>query len=522
MSPHRWWDRTLVDKSQGQTRRLCCTVLASGSWESVVTSFMEELQSGLGDRGLTVSTRPEKGRCLFTTRNFNPGEVIISEEAYVSVPNNSGIEWRCDGCFSSSNLKKCSGCQVVWYCGSQCQKSEWKLHRLECGALSKLDEDRRKSVTPSMRLMLKLYLRRKLELDGIIPATSLSSYKLVEALVAHMSDIDEKQLVLYAQMANLVSLILQWSDSNIKEIAENFSRLACNAHTICDSELRPLGTGLYPVISIINHSCLPNAVLVFEGRSAVVHAVQHIPKDAEVLISYVETARSTMTRQKALKEQYFFTCKCPRCIKVGQFDDIQESATLEGYKCKNNGCDGFLLRDSDDKEFICQQCGLFRSKEEIKKIASEIKSLSDKALMYETSHNYQEAISTYKTIEKLQRKLCHNFSISLIETREKLLKMLMELEDWSEALHYCRLTIPVYKRLYPGLHPLLGLQYYTCGKLEWLLGDTDNAVKSLTNAVDVLRFTHGTGTPFMKDLLLKLEEAQAEASYKLSSKESEK
>lgn len=168
-----------------------------------------------------------------------------------------------------------------------------------------------------------------------------------------------------------------------------------------------------------------------------------------------------MTRQKTLKEQYFFTCKCPRCIKVvlqlsflfisfilfyfftyrglqqffsvdiciswfsfllankvdwtlkGQHEDIQESATLEGYKCKNNGCDGFLLRDTgtwkeqnvitkgkswysewlgfisdvaDDKGFICQLCGHFRSKEEIKKVASEIKSLSDKALMFETSH----------------------------------------------------------------------------------------------------------------------------------------
>ena len=30
-------------------------------------------------------------------------------------------------------------------------------------------------------------------------------------------------------------------------------QFACNAHTICDPELRPLGTGLYPVISIINH-----------------------------------------------------------------------------------------------------------------------------------------------------------------------------------------------------------------------------------------------------------------------------
>lgn len=30
----------------------------------------------------------------------------------------------------------------------------------------------------------------------------------------------------------------------------------------------------------------------------------------------------------------------------GQHDDVQESAILEGYRCKNIGCDGFLLRDS--------------------------------------------------------------------------------------------------------------------------------------------------------------------------------
>lgn len=42
-----------------------------------------------------------------------------------------------------------------------------------------------------------------------------------------MPDLEEKQLVLYAQMANLVALILQWPEPeiNIKEIAENFSKV---------------------------------------------------------------------------------------------------------------------------------------------------------------------------------------------------------------------------------------------------------------------------------------------------------
>nr|KAJ0227281.1 hypothetical protein LSAT_V11C100025520 [Lactuca sativa] len=40
-----------------------------------------------------------------------------------------------------------------------------------------------------------------------------------------ISEVEEKQLVLYAQMESLVNIILQWSTLNIKEIAENFSKL---------------------------------------------------------------------------------------------------------------------------------------------------------------------------------------------------------------------------------------------------------------------------------------------------------
>ncbi|XP_028757586.1 histone-lysine N-methyltransferase ASHR1 isoform X2 [Neltuma alba] len=414
------------------------------------TPAMEDLQSALKDRNLTVSTVADKGRCLLATRDFYPGDVIISQEPYVCAPNNSSAETRCDGCFATSKLKKCSGCQVVWYCGSTCQRAEWKLHRLECEVLSRLEKDKRKFVTPSIRLMVKLYLRRKLQSEKVIPSTATDNYSLVEALVAHMSDINEGQLVLYAQMANLVNLILQWPEINIKEIAENFSRFACNAHTICDSELRPLGTGLYPVISIINHSCLPNSVLVFEGRSAVVRAVQHIPKGSEVLISYIETAGSTMTRQKALKEQYLFTCTCPRCARMGQSDDIRESAILEGYRCKNEKCYGFLMRTNDGRGFQCQECGLVRDMEEIKLIATEVKSLTeDKASKLDPTGNYQDAVAAYKIIEKLQSELCHPFSISLMQTREKLLKLLMEVEHWREALAYCKLTLPVYQNLKP-------------------------------------------------------------------------
>lgn len=39
-----------------------------------------------------------------------------------------------------------------------------------------------------------------------------------------MCDIGEDQLVLYAQMANLVKLVLPAIEINLKEITENFSK----------------------------------------------------------------------------------------------------------------------------------------------------------------------------------------------------------------------------------------------------------------------------------------------------------
>ncbi|CAM0875243.1 unnamed protein product [Alopecurus aequalis] len=476
-----------------------------------MASWAEQLERELSGRGLAIASVPGKGRGLVATRSFFPGEVIICQEPYASAPNKASVGSSCEHCFASGKLRRCSVCQLAWYCGSVCQKEEWKLHQLECRAISALTEDRKKMLTPTIRLMVRLILKRKLQSEKAIPSSATDNYNLVDALESHISKVDDKQLVLYAQMANLVQLILPSIELDLKEIAHTFSKFACNAHTICDPELRPLGTGLFPVISIINHSCVPNAVLLFEGQTAYVRALEPLSNNTEVSISYIETAATTMKRHNDLK-QYFFSCTCLRCIK-----DSNEDALLEGYICKDTKCDGILLPVSGRKAYTCQKCGICRDGEEVKKVSSEIQLLSDKASSLLSSGNNSDAGSVYKSIEKLEQKLYHSFSIPLLHTRETLLKICMELQDWQTALMYCRLTIPVYERVYPPFHPMVGLQFYTCGKLEWLLEYTEDALKSLTRAVDVLQITHGTKSQFMKELFGKLEEARAEVSFKRSS-----
>ncbi|CAD6206318.1 unnamed protein product [Miscanthus lutarioriparius] len=344
-----------------------------------MASWLELLQRELAGRGLAVASIPGKGRGLIATRTFFPGDVVLNQEPYVSTPNKILVGSSCDHCFTSGKLRKCSMCQVTWYCGSDCQKEEWKLHQLECRAMAALTEDRKRMLTPTIRLMVRLVLKRKLQNEKVIPSSSIDNYNLVDALESHISKVDENQLVLYAQMANLVSLIVPLIELDLQEIAHTLSKFACNAHTICDPELRPLGTGLYHVISIINHSCVPNAVLIFDGRTAYVRALQPIGKDEEVSISYIETAAVTKKRHNDLK-QYFFTCTCPRCVKGSE-----EDALLEGFRCKNQACDGFLLPDSGKKDYTCQKCSVSRDEEEIKKMRSEILQLSDKASSFPSS-----------------------------------------------------------------------------------------------------------------------------------------
>ena len=40
---------------------------------------------------------------------------------------------KCRRCRRESKLMKCSVCEAVWYCGAQCQKEDWKRHKVFCG-----------------------------------------------------------------------------------------------------------------------------------------------------------------------------------------------------------------------------------------------------------------------------------------------------------------------------------------------------------------------------------------------------
>ncbi|KAG0600003.1 hypothetical protein M758_11G000200 [Ceratodon purpureus] len=361
-----------------------------------------------------------------------------------------------------------------------------------------------------------------------------------------MSETGEDLLVMYAQMARIVQQMVSPDEVNVKEVTQTICRFACNAHTICDEEVRPLGTGFYPVISIINHSCLPNAVLHFDGNRAAVRAVDDIHEGTEITISYVELAASTTTRRKALKDQYYFDCNCIRCSRMDSLAGLREDALLEGYKCINSNCDGALIAEigrspvstlqgvvqflrgftifkctfystsvvSGRDKISCNVCGCKRDVQEAKIVAMEVELKALEASNLYSAGNLESARRLYVEVEAMQINLFHSHSVCLLRTHDALLKICMEMKDWTAALEYCQSTIPAYERAYPPFFPLLGLQYFTLGKLQWLQSYSASAIHSLEKAYSILQVTHGFKSSLLQSLTSTLQEAHAEVAYK--------
>lgn len=73
--------------------------------------------------------------------------------------------------------------------------------------------------------------------------------------------------------------------------------------------------GLWPSFSMLNHSCLPNAINYVVGDRMLVFAARHVPKGHEVCINYLgrSSLRPVEERQAALSAAYLFACDCTRC-----------------------------------------------------------------------------------------------------------------------------------------------------------------------------------------------------------------
>lgn len=179
------------------------------------------------------------------------------------------------------------------------------------------------------------------------------------------------------------------------DMARLLLAIQCNAHSIRDNCESNLGLGIYPIASMLNHSCQPNAYHVFrfhqgEGPPTLLFkTLRAVGTGQELVYSYTDLMRPGQLRRATLANAYFFSCDCPRCIvtlpkahKEIQFekDNGQETTdsedncvdsslewSLQSIACDTDSCTGAFSGSHFDEEYYCLVCGARESSAALKK-----------------------------------------------------------------------------------------------------------------------------------------------------------
>ena len=76
-----------------------------------------------------------------------------------------------------------------------------------------------------------------------------------------------------------------------------------------------LGIAFDPLVCTVNHSCDPNAEMIFNCPRMMLRATKPIAKGEEIFIKYRDVDNPFTVRQAELKEAYYFDCACSKCAK---------------------------------------------------------------------------------------------------------------------------------------------------------------------------------------------------------------
>ncbi|KAH6630632.1 hypothetical protein B0J18DRAFT_421760 [Chaetomium sp. MPI-SDFR-AT-0129] len=231
-----------------------------------------------------------------------------------------------------TDLKACTACKAAVYCNPVCQRAHWKAgHRGECAMFKRVKESAGQDWIPTPVRAVALVLTAVFGSENE-KGKDKEKGKEKERVEAYKQafGFDEKGEGLEGNVEGFKRDADGWRDvemmgtaavvySGLKpeeEVVEKAKEVLCmiqtNAFNRLDPDTGMAGIFLDAGLAMVNHSCVPNAFIGFDKRTAVLRAERPIQEGEEITISYIDTALPKSARYEALR-QYHFQCHCPRC-----------------------------------------------------------------------------------------------------------------------------------------------------------------------------------------------------------------
>ncbi|KAI9681140.1 MAG: hypothetical protein M1817_002422 [Caeruleum heppii] len=213
----------------------------------------------------------------------------------------------------------------------RCQSTHWKTqHKQACPVFARLHP--RKLPTP-VRAVIHLLI---LQFHGL---TSSERWTELLRRSSHIEHFRKSGGERWEAICLMSKAAKEYSGTEQGEelLRELYCYVSINSLTLTSPTFDPLGMCFDPFVACANHSCAPNAVIVFDGPRLCLRSLRAISKDEEVTISYVDCTNSFRVRQRELRDRYFFRCECAKCAlgptlredEVAPDTTVSDVATLE-------------------------------------------------------------------------------------------------------------------------------------------------------------------------------------------------
>ncbi|CAG8488228.1 4314_t:CDS:10 [Ambispora gerdemannii] len=452
--------------------------IKSKNQAAVQSSTIKDLKLG---NNVYMKETTEKGRGIFATENIKLGESILEEKPYAAVVDDNNLDKFCSGCFAKpAKLLRCSACNLLHYCSEKCQKSDWKQHKEECKTFVRLKH----KPPASIRVICRILRKHSDDKD---------SYTAIENLNTNRTKFKQEEIETFAQLSILVKECVKISAA-AGEMIDLFCRLTCNSFSVLDAEMIGIGVGIYTNTALINHSCVPNCLAVFDGSKLMVRNIRPIQKNEEITITYTDLGLPTMERRRELNERYFFLCRCELCKRYEFKENVDPRNAL---RCKTEGCLNPIEPPNplDLQEEIVVKCS--NCKQNISYDAADVENQIKESIdFYEKGMNLltqdeKRAISQLERSFELQKNLLHISNQNVIKTRKSLIELYSKQRNWPMALSHSRQLIDVYRFLFTEWHPLIGIQLLVTGRILLCMHQDDEGMQNLRDSLRILEVSHG-------------------------------
>ncbi|RZF37970.1 hypothetical protein LSTR_LSTR005470 [Laodelphax striatellus] len=441
---------------------------------------------------------------------IKPGEVLLVAEPFVATLSSKFRTERCDYCFQPSQLLKCSACQYVYYCNNDCQRYAWKEHKGECKNLKRIQP---RVVPDAARTMAKLIIKLNSASGSMEKGYySKSSYRMFKDLMSHYPDV-KKDKVRMEHFATLCAVLNDFLGPDVLpnpvEMLGIYGRLCVNGFNICDPDMTSIGVGIYLAPTIIDHSCDPNAVAVFEQRTISIRAIKELsaPLDWDkVFISYIDLMSDTNERQQELLSTYYFLCQCSRCT------NDQERSLMKSMLCPNPECGEPIfvndIKDGDDNvvDLSCSKCEAIVKDETFK----EFKEVSDFTDMHLKTMKDVAYLDVCNLCLRKQAGLFHPMNIQHLKTLDAAYQSAIQMNQFETALRYGKQLIPGFREYFGQYHPSYAILLLMLAKILVYVENFKEAAVYLKESEKIIEITHGKQhTLYRQDFLPLLFQTQA-------------